>query len=83
MDWRSVSMFTKVPDMVQPLEETFASDIYHGWTTGGAPWEQLSGDDREHWREKARQFARGDLSVAPWQKKIAAAGKPSIVPAWI
>lgn len=76
-------MFTKVPDMKHPLEDEFASAIYRGWVSGGPTWDQLPVADREQWREKARRFGGNDISVAPWQKKVAEAAKPSIVPAWI
>lgn len=76
-------MFTKVPDMVHPLEETFASQIYQAWDGKRGSWEALPPEERAMWREKARRFAMGDTSVAAWQRRVAEAGRPSLVPAWI
>lgn len=67
MDWNTLYSFSRVDDATDILTENQASALYTRSGMAGGTWEQLSPKEREGWREKARRFEAGDMSVMPWR----------------
>ncbi len=64
----------RIPDSGHPLTEEFAEVLYvrtppDQWPEGmrrTAVWEREPPEVREAFRERARRFMDGDMSVGPW-----------------
>lgn len=65
---------SKVPDEGHPFTERTARQMFAAMPPGALPelaivlgtWEVQSVEVREVFRDRARRFMAGDLSVAPW-----------------
>jgi len=68
-------MSKRIPDAGHPLVEQFAEHMYvttpverwpEPWKGRSGVWEREPAALREAFRDRARRFMAGDLSVAPW-----------------
>lgn len=69
-----LTRYQQIPDSGHPLTEDFAEQLYvrtppHLWPEGmrrSGVWENEPVEVREAFRERARRWMAGDLSVGPW-----------------
>jgi len=70
-----VDRYQRLADSGHPLTEAFAEQLYVRTPQQlrpdcmqrlGTVWEHETPERREAWRDRARRFMAGDLSLAPW-----------------